>query len=203
MCTPPLPHVFCRSTPSLRRISPVGDRLDYGLPSGIIHGVLFSFVFSFGTFPSGDGAPVGCGRSALATWPTPPAIWTGPSVLWTVSVPCKPSWTNRRGTWMGGWRPSSGPQATLPSNLDDDGRHVVYLGAPGPLADLVQEGGHDIAWRFVAACLDHLEGALNTELHAVSRGRLDDPVGKQEDEITGFQADHRARGKVAAAVQAQ
>jgi hypothetical protein len=26
----------------------------------------------------------GCGRSALATWPASPAIWTGPSVLWTV-----------------------------------------------------------------------------------------------------------------------
>src|SRR5262249_21747374 len=104
---------------------------------------------------------------------------------------------------MGGWGPSSRPQATLPSYLDDDGRHVVCLGAPGPLADLVHEGGNDFAWWFVAACLDHLEGTPNTELHAVSRGRLDDPVGKQEDEITGFQADHRARGKVAGAVHAQ
>ena len=98
---------------------------------------------------SGDGAPAsrpaGCGRSALATWPTPPAIWTEPSVLWTVSVPCKPSWKNRRRTWMGGWRPSSRPQATLPSSLDDDDRHVVCLGARGPLADLAHEGGNDSA----------------------------------------------------------
>src|SRR5215471_5204697 len=203
MCTPPLPHVFCRSTPSLRRISPVGDRLDYGLPSGIIHGVLFSFVFSFGTFPSGDGAPVGCGRSARATWPTPPAIWTGPSVLWTVSVPCKPPWKNRRRTWMGGWRPSSRPQATLPSYLDDDGRPVVCLGAPGPLADLVHEGGNDFAWWFVAVCPDHLEGPPNAEQRAIARGRLDDPIGKQEEEITGFQADRGAAGKNAGGVHAQ
>src|SRR5262249_36011969 len=84
-------------------------------------------------------------------------------MLWTVSVRCKPSWKNRRRAWMGGWRPSSRPQATLPSYLDDDGRHVVCLGAPGPLADLVHEGGNDFAWWFVAVCTDHLERAANSE----------------------------------------
>src|SRR6516225_86934 len=105
--------------------------------------------------------------------------------------------------WMGGWRPSSRPQAILPSYLDDDGRHVVCLGAPGPLADLVHEGGDDFAWWFVAVCPDHLEGPPNAEQRAIVRGRLDDPIGKQEEEIVGFQADRGAVGKNACGVHAQ
>src|SRR5262249_45594944 len=94
-------------------------------------------------------------------------------------------------------------QAALPSYLDDDGRHVVCLGAPGPLADVVQEGGQDFARWFVAVCPDPLEVPPNTEQRAISRGRLDDPIGKQEEEITGFQADRGAVGKPAGGVQAQ
>src|SRR5262245_28843744 len=104
---------------------------------------------------------------------------------------------------MGGWGPSSRPQATLPSYLDDDGRHVVCWGAPGPLADLVHEGGNDFARWFVAVCPEHLEGTPNAEQRAIARVRLDDPIGKQENQITGFQADRRGRGKLAGGVQAQ
>ena len=61
-------------------------------------------------------------------------------MLRTVSVPCKPSWKNRRRSWLRGWRASSCPKATLPLYLDNNGRHVVCLATPGPLVDLV----HDI-----------------------------------------------------------
>src|SRR5262249_50840188 len=119
------------------------------------------------------------------------------------SVPCKRAWQSRPRPWMGGWRPTSRPQATLPSYLDDDGRHVVCSGAPRPLADPVHEGGNDFAWWFVAVCPDHLEGPPNAEQRAIARGRLDDPIGKQEEEITGFQADRGAVGKNAGGVHAQ
>src|SRR5262249_53268867 len=119
------------------------------------------------------------------------------------SVPCKRAWQSRPRPWMGGWRPTSRPQATLPSYLDDDGRHVVCSGAPRPLADPVHEGGNDFAWWFVAVCPDHLEGPPNAEQRAIARGRLDDPIGKQEEEITGFQADRGAAGKNAGGVHAQ
>src|SRR5262249_4110422 len=97
--------------------------------------------------------------------------------------------------------PGCHPLATLPSYLDDDARHVVCLGTPGPLADLVQEGGHDFARWFVAVGPDHLEGTPNAEPQAIARGRLDDPVGKQEDEVTRFQADRRAIGEIAGSVK--
>src|SRR5262249_20843051 len=96
-----------------------------------------------------------------------------------------------------------GNQATLPSCFQDDGRHVVRQGALGPGADLVHEGGNDVGGWLVAARPGHLESALNAEQPAITAGRLDDPIGKQEDEIPGLQADHRARGKRAGAVQAQ
>src|SRR6516162_6440692 len=96
---------------------------------------------------------------------------------------------------MSGWQPSSRPQATLPFYLDDDGRHVVCLGAPGPFADLVHEGGNDFAWWFVVVCPDYLEGSPNAKQRAIARVRLDDPIGKQEEEITGFQPNLGAVGK--------
>jgi hypothetical protein len=60
----------------------------------------------------------------------------------------------------------AGGQATLPSYLDDEGRHVVFLGALGPLANLVKEGGNDCARCLVAVCPDHLERATNAEARA-------------------------------------
>jgi PAS domain-containing protein len=52
-------------------------------------------------------------------------------------------------------------------------------------------------------CLDHLEATPRAEQRAITRARLDEPIGKQEEEITGFQVDRRAGGKSAGGVHAQ
>src|SRR5438270_13267154 len=73
---------------------------------------------------------------------------------------CRRNDSKRTSEGLGGNQPS------LPSSLDDDDRHVVYLGVRGPLADLVQEGGNDVVRWLVTVCPDHFERATNAEARA-------------------------------------
>src|SRR5262245_48614514 len=90
-----------------------------------------------------------------------------------------------------------GIRATLPVYLDDNGGHVVALVALEPFADVVKEGGDDLARHLVEVRPDDLERPTNAEGRASGSHCVDDAIGQQEDEVAGLQRDRGAVAKVA------